>query len=187
MYINPETAETSESPVVGYQRVADKPQPLTGRLEKAVHGNPELVAGTWQGTWLLQPLTATEEAQVVEAERVNAGAARVEALKRNNFAYESAINTLTAGYPQSEIATWERQRAEALAWNADPAALTPWIDTAATARGITRTDYLSRTYTKAVQFAQASAHLTGLRQRYEREITEAANPASVLAAYSFEI
>lgn len=106
------------------------------------------------------------------------------ALERNNAAYEAAIAELTAGYPPSEIATWERQRAEALAWQADNAAATPWIDVAAAVRGIPRADYLSRTYAKAAQFAQASAYLTGLRQRFETEINESTDPSAVVTDYT---
>lgn len=106
------------------------------------------------------------------------------ALELNNAAYEAAIASLTAGYPPSEIATWERQRAEVMAWHLDDTSPTPWIDIAAQARGIPRADYLARTYAKTVLFAQASAYLTGLRQRYETEIKAAADPSSVLLDYS---
>lgn len=91
----------------------------------------------------------------------------------NNAAYESAIAALTAGYPPSEIATWERQRAEALAWAANSSAPTPWIDIAAATRGIERTLFLGRTHAKAEAFAQVSAYLTGLRQRYDDAIRTA--------------
>lgn len=108
-------------------------------------------------------------------------------LELNNAAYEAAIAALTAGYPPSEIATWERQRAESLAWHLDNAAATPWIDVAALARGIPRADYLARTYAKASQFAQASAYLTGLRQRYETAIKAASDPAAVITDYSLPV
>jgi len=99
----------------------------------------------------------------------------------NNTAYESAIAALTADYPPSEIATWERQRAEALAWHADPATPTPWIDIAASARGIERTEYLARTYAKASAFAQASAWLTGRRQGIDDAIRAATTPEQLAA------
>jgi hypothetical protein len=109
--------------------------------------------------------------------------ARTVALSLNNAVYEDAIASLTAGYPPSEIATWERQREEAVAWNADNAVATPWINIAAQARGIPRTEYLSRTYAKATQFAHASAYLTGLRQRYESAINVASDPSTVATNY----
>lgn len=187
MWINPNTLEVSEEPTKGAARILDTRPPLTGRLEKAVPGTPELVDGTWYETWVLEPLTEAESAQVVDAERVNAGNPLAAAIALNNAAYEAAIESLTTGYPPSEIATWERQRAESLAWHLDNAAVTPWIDVAALARGIPRADYLARTYAKATQFAQASAYLTGLRQRYETAIKAASDPAAVITDYSLPV
>lgn len=184
MWINPETLEVSNEPTEGYETVLSTQYPLTERLEKAVPGTPELIDGMWYETWRIEPLTEDEIAQVVEAERVNAGNPLAAAIALNNIAYEAAIESLTAGYPPSEIATWERQRAEVMAWHLDDTSATPWIDIAAQARGIPRADYLARTYAKATQFAQASAYLTGLRQRYETEIKAAADPSSVLLEYS---
>lgn len=99
----------------------------------------------------------------------------------NNAAYEAAIGALTADYPAAEIATWERQRAEALAWAGDPQADTPWIDIAAAARQLDREVYLTRTLAKVNAFAQASAYLTGRRQGIDDAIRAAAT-AEELAA-----
>ncbi|GEM_PF-1412035 len=107
--------------------------------------------------------------------------AKVAAIAANNAAYEAAIALMTADYPSSEIATWERQRAEALAWEADPAAPTPWIDLAASARGLDRDQYLSRTLAKVQAFARASAWLTGLRQGADDAIRAADSVAAVHA------
>ncbi|MDY0250691.1 MAG: hypothetical protein RBR45_11660 [Pseudomonas sp.] len=93
--------------------------------------------------------------------------------KRNNQAYENALSMMTSDYPPSEIQTWERQRAEVLAWNADPLAVTPWIDVAASARGLDRNEYLSRTLVKVQAFAAASAWLTGRRQGIDDSIRAA--------------
>ncbi len=120
------------------------------------------------------PWTAEELAAMAEAQRPGMTEA-------NNAAYESAIAALTADYPPSEIATWERQRAEALAWAADTAAPTPWIDIAAAARGLDRGEYLSRTLAKAQAFAQASAWLTGRRQGIDDALRAATTPAELAA------
>lgn len=72
MWINPETLETSEEPLDGYETVLPTQPPLTGRLEKAVPDTPELIDGMWYGAWVLEPLTADEVLQVEEAERINA-------------------------------------------------------------------------------------------------------------------
>ncbi|MGK8477792.1 hypothetical protein [Stutzerimonas stutzeri] len=120
------------------------------------------------------PLTAEELAALADAQRPGM-------IEANNAAYESAIAALTADYPPSEIATWERQRAEALAWAADTAAPTPWIDIAAAARGLDRGEYLSRTLAKAQAFAQASAWLTGRRQGIDDALRAATTPAELAA------
>ena len=100
-------------------------------------------------------------------------ARRMKITESNNTAYEQAVAKMTSGYPPSEIATWERQRAEALAWENDIAAPTPWIDLAASARGLERTDYLIRTLAKVKSFAQASAWLTGRRHGIDDAIRAA--------------
>lgn len=99
----------------------------------------------------------------------------------NNEQYEAAIGHMTSDYPTAEITTWERQRAEAVAWGTDPAAATPWIDIAATARGLDRDEYLARTLAKVNAFAVASAYLTGRRQGIDDQI-RAATTAEELAA-----
>lgn len=98
-------------------------------------------------------------------------------LVANIDAYNSATLALTADYPQLEKDTWPTQDKESRAWVADPeGALTPWIDRAATERGIDREEYLRRTLAKAEQFKLLSAFLTGRRQRYEDQIKAGDNP-----------
>lgn len=101
--------------------------------------------------------------------------------QRNNTAFESAMQGLTADYPPSEINSWERQRAEALAWNADPQAPTPWIDVAAQTRGVERDVYLARTLAKVNLFASASAFLVGRRQAIDDAIRAATTSAELEA------
>jgi hypothetical protein len=151
--------------------------PTAGPGQVVEPSAPVKAGDQWGYGWSVRDLTVGE----LNSKQANAVAAAIET---NNARYEDAIASLTAGYPPSEIATWERQREEAVAWNADNAAVTPWIDIAAQARGIPRTDYLGRTYAKAVLFAQASAYLTGLRQRYESVINIAIDPAAVVIDYT---
>lgn len=109
------------------------------------------------------------------------------ALARNNAGYEAAITKMTAAYPPSEIATWERQRSEVMAWSLDSTTSTPWIDAAATARGINRELYLNKTLEKSNQFAAASAYLTGLRQRYETQVHAASLAVLPTMQFSYEL
>jgi hypothetical protein len=106
---------------------------------------------------------------------------RAQMTASNNAQYDAAISSMTSDYPAAEISTWERQRAEVIAWDADKTAPTPWIDIAATARGLDRGEYLARTLAKVNAFAMASAYLTGRRQGIDDQI-RAATTAEELAA-----
>lgn len=106
---------------------------------------------------------------------------RADKVSTNNAEYEAAISAMTSDYPASEISTWERQRAEAVAWGLDTNVATPWIDIAATARGLDRDEYLARTLAKVTAFASASAYLTGRRQGIDDQL-RAATTAEQLAA-----
>lgn len=108
--------------------------------------------------------------------------AKKAAIASNNAAYNAATRSITADYPQLEKDTWPTQDKEIKAYQANPeTALTPWIDTAAAVRGLSRADYISRTVTKVALFEQASAYLTGLRQKYEDQIKAATTVAAVEA------
>jgi len=100
---------------------------------------------------------------------------------KNNAAFEQAMLALTADYPPSEISSWERQRAEALGWQADNTAPTPWIDVAAQVRGVPRAEYLQRTVNKVQLFAHASAFLVGRRQAIDDAIRQADTSAGLEA------
>tara|TARA_R110000850_G_scaffold275207_1_gene414180 strand:+ start:45663 stop:46145 length:483 start_codon:yes stop_codon:yes gene_type:complete len=102
-------------------------------------------------------------------------------IPKNNAAFEQAMLALTADYPPSEISSWERQRAEALGWQADNTAPTPWIDVAAQVRGVPRAEYLQRTAAKVALFAQASAFLVGRRQAIDDAIRQATTSAELEA------
>lgn len=120
------------------------------------------------------------------AEMPSAPAASVDTLRANltaanNAQYDAAIYAMTSDYPAAEISTWERQRAEVVAWAGDSTAPTPWIDIAASARGLDRAEYLARTLAKVNAFAMASAYLTGRRQGVDDQI-RAATTAEQLAA-----
>ena len=99
----------------------------------------------------------------------------------SNRAFEFAMDQLKESYPKSEIETWERQRAEAVAWGDDASVPTPWIDIAAQVRVIPRDEFLSRTLDKVHKFAGASAYLVGRRQAIEDAIAQAQTPGAVAA------
>ena len=106
-------------------------------------------------------------------------------IEENNQAYAAAVDHLTSDYPAAEISTWERQRAEAIAWGANPTAPTPWIDTAALVRGLDRGIYLERTLAKVNAFSSATAYLTGRRQGIDDQL-RAATTVEQLAAITID-
>lgn len=109
--------------------------------------------------------------------------ARAKTAKIASFAesFEQAAAQITAGYPASEIVSWPTQEKEALAWDDDNNVLTPYIDALATARGISRTVYLTKTVQKIVAFRAATATIIGKRQRLEDQ-AKAASTIEQLAA-----
>lgn len=151
--------------------------PLQGTPTGWVNTEPPALAegeaAQWSGRWAVTMAVAIPGPSLTELRSV--------AVKSNNAKYEAAIGQLTRDYPAAEITTWERQRAEAVAWGADPDAATPWIDIAASARGLARGEYLARTLAKVTAFAGASAYLTGRRQGIDDQI-RAATTAEELAA-----
>lgn len=98
-----------------------------------------------------------------------------------NVSFETAALALTAGYPEAERLTWPIQQAEALAWAADNAAATPYLDGLADARGITPAEMRALTLAQVQAFQAASQQLVGTRQRLRDEINAAETVEDVRA------
>lgn len=88
---------------------------------------------------------------------------------------------LTAGYPDFEQRTWPGQEREALAWAADQAAPTPYLDGIAAARGIEPAQMRALTLAAVQAFQTASQQLVGTRQALRDAIQAAATREAVLA------
>jgi hypothetical protein len=93
------------------------------------------------------------------AERIAAAHARI------NTSYQIAVNAITAGYPENEIASWPKQEEEARAFIADNTASAPWLRSAADARGITPDELASLIVANADALAPLHGSLTGKRQK----------------------
>ncbi len=107
-----------------------------------------------------------EEADILRAPFIPSSENHIAAAhERINSAYEAAVADLTAGYPQSEIASWDKQEAEARALYADGNAVTPWIDGAAAARGIDRIALAVLIISNANALLPFHGALTGKRQK----------------------
>ena len=100
------------------------------------------------------PVPTLEEAKADKLEEINAAA-------------DSAIAMLTATYPNREIATFDKQEAEARAYAADPTASTPLLSALSQARGIELPELVRRVIAKADAFAVASGSIIGQRQALE--------------------
>ncbi len=86
--------------------------------------------------------------------------------------FEAAVASLTAGWPQHEIQTWNKQEAEARALAANPEAPTPMLSTIAITRGLTVAELAQRVIRDADAFTAASAHFVGLRHK-ARQLVQA--------------
>jgi hypothetical protein len=103
-------------------------------------------------------------------------AARIIAI---NSASELAIAAITAGYPESEIKSWDKQEAEARAYTADPASPSPLLTALAAARGLMVDELAARVIAKADAFAAAAGAIIGKRQALEEQINAIAADAAL--------
>ena len=93
--------------------------------------------------------------------------ARAAKLTEINAKCEAALAALTPTYPERELLTFDKQEAEARAYQADNTALTPMLAALAAERGMELSDLADRVIAKADAFSRASGHLIGQRQRLE--------------------
>lgn len=96
--------------------------------------------------------------------------------------YEQRMQVIASGYPPSERESWPVQTAEARALLTDAKADTPWIDAAATARGLDRQVLAERIAAKDGAYRVVSGTLSGVRQRIEGQIDAAGEDVPALLA-----
>ena len=94
--------------------------------------------------------------------------------------YERRMQAIAAGYPPSERESWPVQTSEAYALLADSMVSTPWIDAAASARGLDRLELAQRIVAKDAQYRVFSGTLSGVRQRIEDQIDAAGDDQAAL-------
>ena len=94
-------------------------------------------------------------------------AAKDAKLAEINAAADRAMTILTATYPDREIATFDKQEAEARAYAVDPTASTPLLLALSQARGVELPELVRRVIAKADAFAVASGSIIGQRQALE--------------------
>ncbi len=93
-------------------------------------------------------------------------------------AFQQAVDNLTAGWPEGEIKTWSKQESEALALQANPAAITPTLSMIAAQRGITVAELANRVLRDATAFSQASGYYVGLRHKARQKVQSLPNEGS---------
>jgi len=85
-------------------------------------------------------------------------------LEKINRRCDELLADLRAGYPESEILSWDKQEAEAVAGGG------PLTDALATARGIDPAELRIRILAKANAYAALSGQIIGIRQSLEDRI-----------------
>lgn len=129
----------------------------------------------WRGAWfqVLDEDVPTEPVPIVSSDQIRTAL---------TTEYERRMQAIAAGYPPSERESWPVQTEEAKALLADPTAPTPWIDAAATARGLDRLELAHRIAAKNAQYRAVSGTLSGIRQRIEDQIDAAGDDQAALKA-----
>lgn len=92
--------------------------------------------------------------------------------------FQHSIDSLTAGWPEGEIKTWNKQEAEALTLQQNPNAVTPTLSMIAIQRGITVPELASRVLRDAAAFSQASGYYVGLRHKARQLVQALPNEGS---------
>ena len=91
-------------------------------------------------------------------------------IEKINHAYSTKIKEIASKYPNTERDTWSIQQSEWVEWVKDPQnAKTPFVDTIAQARGITREEMLN----KIGENVKLFAYLLGLKQQYLDKVNKA--------------
>lgn len=167
---------TDSNGVYKWTEVVDEMGPQPARAQ---YGDlPEVAQGqtpVWRDGWVL---IADEDLPRPDQPPVTSDQLRT-ALTAE---YERRMQAIAAGYPPSERESWPVQTSEAYALVADATASTPWIDAAATARGLDRLELAQRIVAKDAQYRIISGTLSGVRQRIEDQIDAVGDDQAALQA-----
>lgn len=92
-----------------------------------------------------------------------------------NKAAEAQVAAIRRQYPQFEIDSWTEQKSEALAYQADSSAETPFLFGVAKERGISLDELVEKVMKKVELYRNTVAPVTGKRQRLEKRINTIKN------------
>ncbi len=90
-----------------------------------------------------------------------------------NSTYEQLAKQAQIDTPDSEVLTWDIQKAEAEAWEKDNSTPTPFIDGLALGRGVDRVELILKVLEKVKAYSTFMSMLTGIRQGCEDKIKTA--------------
>ncbi|MBZ0103994.1 MAG: hypothetical protein K8H84_00035 [Sulfuricella denitrificans] len=127
--------------------------------------DPALIGKRWDGAAFGLP---------VPASLLEAKAAKTQAIRDY---FERVVQSVKAAAAPYEIATWETQRTEYMAWQADPATPTPYVSALAAARGLTVPELMAKIAPKVAGFAT----IQGTQHRLEKLVEAATTIAEVEA------
>lgn len=99
--------------------------------------------------------------------------ARAAKMDEVNAAYEAAVAVYTGPYPVSEQRLFDKQELEAIAWQANNEAVTPFLDALAAGRQMEKSAVVDKILNKAAPYSAATGYFTGLRGRYKDQINAA--------------
>lgn len=147
------------------------------------HGYPNTMAAQLRA--VLGAAAAQHEALIAELEATYP-APSPSVLRQNltvalSAEYERRMAVISGGYTLPERESWHVQTAEARALLSYEHSLTPWINSAAAARGIDRAELARRIAAKDDVYRAIHGALTGARQRIEDAIFAAGSDAQALA------
>ena len=152
-----------------------EPPVIDSLTQSVIRDGCEKVDDKWRYRWRVDELTPEQKAAKIKELADN--------LRQElALAYEARMALIATGYPPSERESWPVQTEEAKALLADPMASTPWIDAAASARGLDRLELAQRIVAKDAQYRMYSGTLSGVRQRIEDQIDAAGDDQAALQA-----
>ena len=87
-------------------------------------------------------------------------------LKRESIMYDfdADSSSLIQGYTSNEIVSWDRQYAEAVAYQLDATSIVPMLSNIATARGIAVSVLVGKVLENAIYFQHEIGRLLGVKQ-----------------------
>ena len=161
----------------GFAWVFPTPKPEFDPITKVcTEVAPSHQNGMYFQSWSVSNIYGTTEE--AEAASIAAATEKISSLRASKLhsarqRCDSAMAELEKDYPQSEIKSWAKQEAEALAVSNQPNSPAPLLAAIAAERGIALDELAAKVLSKAAVFASAAGQIIGQRQAVEAAIMAA--------------